>query len=142
MRVKFNLNDKKFNVGDIVYCYNKPTTWATHPNGGYFARVTDVTELYSTFFDVCIDKETLLSQCGYWPTHDIIVKVEHISYHKGDLVNYDGKVFTVQNKDTQDNIRIRSLDSEIELTIPFIDVLPLPNTNYKNKLKKELNLKV
>lgn len=143
MRVKFNVNDKKINVGDIVYCYNKPETWATHTKGGYFARVANTTSYNSLHFDVCVNKGSLLSQYGYWPSDsDIIVKVDYISYNEGDIVNFDGHVFRVLSKPTRDTINIKSLDDDVETTVFYTDVLPLPNTYYKNKLKKELNLKV
>ena len=143
MRVKFNVNDKKFNVGDIVYCYNRPTTWATHTKGGYFARVREAPSSSSVHFDVCTDVNSLLSQYGYYPSDgDIIVKVSYISYHEGDIVNFNGHAFRVLSKPTRDTINIKSLDDDTETVVFYTDVLPLPNTYYKNKLKKELNLKV
>lgn len=143
MRVKFNINDKNFKVGDIVYCYNRPITWFTRSKGGYFARVANIISHNSLYFDVCINKGSLLSQCGYWPSDgDIIVKVDYISYHEGDIVNFDGNAFRVLSKPTRDTINIKSLDDDVEITVFCTDVLPLPNTYYKNKLKKELNLKV
>lgn len=143
MRVKFNVNDKNFKVGDIVYCYNRPTTWATHTKGGYFARMSNKTPYSSLYYDVCIDKGSLLSQYGYWPSEgDIIVKVDYINYYEGDIVNFDGHVFRVLSKPTRDTINIKSLDDDTETVVFYTDVLPLPNTYYKNKLKKELNLKV
>ena len=143
MRVKFNINDKKLKVGDIVYCYNRPATWATSTKGGYFARVAKTTSYNSLYFDVCIDTRSLLSQRGYWPSEgDIIVKVDYINYHEGDIVNFDGHTFRVLSKPTRDTINIKSLDDDVETTVFYTDILPLPNTYYKNKLKKELNLKV
>ena len=143
MRVKFNINDKNFNVGDIVYCYNRPVTWATHTKGGYFARLAKTTSYNSLCFDVCINIGPLLSQCGYWPSDgDIIVKIDYISYHEGDIVNFDGNAFRVLSKPTRDTISIKSLNGDVERTVFCTDVLPLHNTYYKNKLKKELNLKV
>ena len=143
MRVKFNINDKNFKVGDIVYCYNRPTTWATRSKGGYFARVANITSCNSLYFDVCIDKYSLLSQRGYWPSDgDIIVKVDYINYHEGDIVNFNGNVFRVLSKPTRDTINIKSLDDDTETVVCYTDVLPLPNTYYKNKLKSYVSVEV
>ena len=105
--------------------------------------MANITSYNSLSFGVCIDKGSLLSQFGYYQSDgDIIVKVDYISYHEGDIVNFNGHAFRVLSKPTRDTINIKSLDDDTETVVFYTDVLPLPNTYYKNKLKKELNLKV